>query len=323
MSALIAISAAACLFVFLVYLLRARALRGPELRIQRLSPSRDITVGSGADGASYLKRNASSIPAISRLLSTRGYAERWAFELERADLSLRPGEYFMLRLFLAVGVGGVVALIGRNNAIAMIVAVVVGALIYILPAQWLKLRTQRRIARINAQLEETISLIANGVRAGFAFGQSVDVAAKRIGPPISGELNRMLLDVNLGGSTEDALSAMNARIGSDDVDMLVTAILIQRSSGGNLAEVLELIGETIRERERIHGEIKTLTSSQRLTGWILSLWPMVLGLIFFAISPSIVSLLWTTSAGLVLLGLWFTLNALGAFTLLRILDIDV
>ncbi len=322
MPALVALSATACLFLFLVYLVRARALRSPELRIQRLSPSRDVAVAAGADGASFLKRNSSSIPALSRWLNTRGYAERWAFELERADLSLRPGEYFMVRVLLAVTGGVIVALIGRNS-VATFVALLVAAIFYMLPAQWLKLRTQRRLRKINAQLVETITLITNGVRAGFAFGQSVDVAAKRIGPPISVELNRMLLDINLGGSTEEALSALNERIGSDDVDMLVTAILIQRSSGGNLAEILESIGETIQDRERIHGEIKTLTSSQRLTGWILSLWPTALALGFYAIAPSVMSLLWTTGAGRVLMGIWITLNVLGIFSIRRILDIDV
>jgi tight adherence protein B len=322
MPALVAISATACLFLFLVYLLRARALRSPELRIQRLSPSRDVTVASGADGASFLKRNASSIPGLSRWLNTRGYAERWAFELERANLSLRPGEYFMVRALLAFTAGTIVALIGRNS-VATFVALLVAAIFYMLPSLWLKRRTQGRLRKVNAQLVETISLITNGVRAGFAFGQSVDVAAKRIGPPISVELNRMLLDINLGGSTEEALNALNERIGSDDVDMLVTAILIQRSSGGNLAEILESIGETIQERERIHGEIKTLTSSQRLTGWILSLWPAALALLFFAIAPSVMSLLWTTSAGLVLTGIWIVLNVLGIFSIRRVLDIDV
>jgi tight adherence protein B len=161
------------------------------------------------------------------------------------------------------------------------------------------------------------------VRAGFAFAQSLDVAAKRMGPPISVELNRVLLDISMGGSTEDALSAMNERICSDDVDMVVTAILIQRSSGGNLAEILDVVAETMRDRERVQGEIKTLTASQQLTGWILSLWPAALALGFFAITPSTMSRLWTTDAGLVLLGMWLTLNTLGVVSLRRILDIDV
>lgn len=322
MPALVALSASACVFLFFAYLVRTRALRTSELRIQRLSPSREVSVSSSPDGASLLRRDPSSIPAISRWLNTRGYAERWVYQLERADSSLRPGEYFMLRLLMAATSAVIVILIARSP-VAALIALFVAALGFMLPAQWLKRRTNRRVSKINAQLGETIALVTDGVRAGFAFAQSLDVAAKRIGPPISVEINRMLLDVSLGGNMEDALAAMNERIGSDDVDMLVTAILIQRSSGGNLAEILEVIGDTIRDRERIHGEIKTLTSSQKLTGTILSLWPAALALMFFGIAPSVMSLLWTTSAGLVLTGIWITLNILGIYSIRRILDIDV
>lgn len=166
-------------------------------------------------------------------------------------------------------------------------------------------------------------LISNAQRAGFAFSQGIDVATKRIGPPMSVELNRMLLDMNLGASTEAALHAMNERIGSDDVHMVVTAILIQRQTGGNLAEVLDHVTETMRDRDRILGEIKTLTSSQRLTGFVLSLWPMALALVFLAINPDMMSLMWTTDAGLVMLGTWIVLNAAGFFAIRRILDIDI
>jgi tight adherence protein B len=149
------------------------------------------------------------------------------------------------------------------------------------------------------------------------------MAAQRMPDPISTELNRMLLDVNLGASTEDALAGMNARIGSDDVDMVITAILIQRNSGGNLAEVLDNVTETMRERERMEGEIKTLTSSQRATAWVLTLWPVVLGLLFFAISPTAMSLMWTTGVGIALLIIWAVLTMMAAFTYRRILAIDV
>jgi tight adherence protein B len=309
------------MFLFVVYGVRARALRPTESRIKRLSASRNVTTTS-VDSGNFLKRGPSSIPAISRWLSAGGYAEKWTFQLERADLTLRPGEYFMLRLLVGVTVGVAVALIGRNAFFAFL-AIPAAGVGYMIPAFWVSRRISRRVSRINNQLGETVLLIANGVRAGFAFGQSVDAAAKRIGPPISIEFNRMLLDVNLGGSMEESLAAMNERVGSDDMDMLVTAILIQRSSGGNLAEILESIGETISERERIFGEIKTLTSSQRLTGWILSLWPATLALGFFLIAPSVMSLLWTTSAGLVLMAIWLVLNLLGIFSIRRILSIDV
>ena len=133
----------------------------------------------------------------------------------------------------------------------------------------------------------------------------------------------MLLDVNLGSSMETALANMNERIGSDDVDVVVTAILIQRNTGGNLAEVLDSVTETMRDRERIQGEIKTLTSQQRLTGWILSLWPVGLGLLFLLVNTDRMSLMWTTAPGIVLLVIFMILNVLGFFTIQRILDIDI
>jgi len=322
MSILAAMTASATLFLLLVYVIRSRGVTSGEARLRYLSPSRDVRVEEDGDEATLVRRSASSIPAINRWLSTRGYADRWAFELERADLKLRPGEYFLMRVCLAVVTAVLFALIGRS-APALLIGIVAGGMAYQLPAVWVRLRMKRRIEKINKQLPETIGLIASGVRAGFAFAQSVDVTAQRVGPPISVELNRMLVDINLGASTEDALQAMNQRIGSDDVDIVVTAILIQRNTGGNLAEVLETVTETMRDRERIAGEIKTLTSSQRLTGWVLSLWPAALGLIFFAINPGMMSLMWTTTAGLVLLGIWVVLNTMGILTIRRILDIDI
>lgn len=322
MEALAAMVAAASVFMLTAYVIRARALRPSESRLRYLSPMNNVAIEEGSDGKALLRRSASSIPAISEILTRRGYARRWSENLERAGLTLRPGEYFLIRSMLALIGVGVVTAIGRSP-IAFAGGLIGAALLYMLPAVWLNLRVKGRVSKLNGQLVETISLIANAQRAGFAFAQGVDVAAKRVGPPMSVELNRMLLDTNLGASMDDALIAMNERIGSEDIDMVVTAILIQRQTGGNLAEVLENVTETMRDRERIHGEIKTLTSSQRMTGWILSVWPTLLGLMFFALIPSMMSLLWTTSAGLVLLGVWFVLNALGVITIQKILDIDV
>jgi tight adherence protein B len=259
---------------------------------------------------------------VRRFLDARDYTGRWAFDLERAGLSLRPGEYFLLRLVCAAFGALVPLAITRGSAVGVLLGIVTGAVAYMLPAWWVRMRGRRRTRQITSQLVETTSLIASALRAGFAFSHGVDVAAQRVGPPMSEELNRMMLDISLGSSTEDALAAMNERIGSDDVDMVVSAVLIQRTTGGNLAEVLERVTETMRERERIHGEIRTMTASQQLTGWVLSIWPMVLALAFFAIAPNVMKLLFTEPIGLALLGLWFTLNVLGALSLKRILSID-
>jgi tight adherence protein B len=320
MDLLAAITIAGAVFLALVYLVRAYALKPQEARLKTLSPALGVKIESSGEGVSLLRRESSAV--VSRMLSTSAYASRWQFQLDRAGLKIRPSEYFLMRLILAALTALVISLIGRNS-VAFIVSLPIAAITYMVPAVWVNLRIQRRLRAIEGQLVETITLVANALRAGFAFAQGVDVASKRVGPPMSMELNRMLLDINLGMSTEDALQSMNERIGSEDLDMVVTAILIQRNSGGNLAEVLESVTETMRDRERIRGEIRTLTSAQRITAWILSLWPVCIALIFFAISPDVSSVMWTTGAGIILLFIWGTLNLLGVIALQRILAIDI
>jgi tight adherence protein B len=322
MEIIAAFIAGAAIFMALAYVVRARALQPAEARLKYLSPRTQVVAKEESDGKVLLRRDASSIPAISGLLSRRGYAAKWAEDLERAGVTLRPGEYFLMRVMAGIIASAIVMLIFRS-AFGFVIAIAIGMVAYMIPAFWLNFKVKSRINKINGQLVETITLIAGAQRAGFAFAQGVDVAAKRVGPPMSVELNRMLLDINLGASTEDSLRAMNDRIGSDDVDMVVTAILIQRQTGGNLSEVLDNVTETMRDRERIKGEIKTLTSAQRFTGYVLSAWPMLLGLAFFAINPSMMSLLWTTGPGIALLILWGFLNLMGFFTIRRILAIDI
>lgn len=320
MELLTAIIAGASMFCLMAYAIRAYALRPQEARLKGLAPAQSVAIETSGEGVSLLRRDSSAV--VSRMLSASEYATRWQFQLDRAGLTLRPSEYFLLRLLLGAFAVLFITLIGKS-ALAFILSLPLAFAVYMLPAIWVNMKTQRRIRAIEGQLVETIMLIANALRAGFAFAQGVDVAAKRAGPPISAELNRMLLDINLGMSTEQALQSMNDRIGSEDLDMVVTAILIQRNSGGNLAEVLESVAETMRDRERIRGEIKTLTSSQRLTAWILSAWPICIAALFFAINPGIMSLMWTTGAGIILLFIWGFLNLMGVIVLQKILAIDI
>lgn len=322
MEILAAIVASLSVLMLVAYAVRARAMSPADSRLRVLTPLHEVSMERREDGSAILRRGVSSIPALGRFLNRRGYSEAWQFDLQRAGSNLRPGEYFMVRMTAALIPFAVVFLLTRSP-LGVVLAAVAALVGYKLPALWLRRRVGKRINAIEAQLMETITLISNAQRAGFAFAQGVDIAAKRMGPPISVELNRMLLDVNMGASTEEALVAMNERIGSEDLDLVVTAILIQRQTGGNLAEVLDNVTEIMRDRDRIRGDIKTMTASQRMTGWILSLWPATLGLVFFAINPGMMSLMWTTVPGIVLLVIWFTLNVLGVFSLRRILAIDI
>jgi tight adherence protein B len=305
----------------MAYVIRVYALKPQEARVKALSAARDVQVEPSSEGVALLRRGPSNA-IISRVLNRNAVSERWQMDLDRAGLNLRPTEYFLVRLVAAAITVLVIAALGRS-ALAFFVGVPIGVLVYMLPPIWVRQRIKSRVNAIEHQLAETISLIASSLRAGFAFAQGVDAAAKRMGPPIASELQRMMLDINLGMSTEDALAAMNERVNSEDLDMVVTAILIQRNSGGNLAEVLENVTETMRDRERIRGEIKTLTSAQRFTGWVLAVWPVLVFLVFFALNPGMMSLMWTTTAGIVMLGLWAVLNLLGGVTLSRILSIDI
>jgi tight adherence protein B len=314
-----AFAAGSALFLALAYMLRAHALRPQEARLRSLTVAEMTAAEAEADRV--LRRGPSSA-IVSRLLSTSAYADRWQFQLDRADLKLRPSEYFLLRVMLAVIAVFIVTMIGKNTA-SFLISLLFGAVLYMLPAYWVNMRTERRMRAIDTQLVETITLISNALRAGFAFSQGIDAAAKRVGPPMSIELGRVLVDISLGRSTEEALTALNDRIGSDDLDMVVTAILIQRSSGGNLVEVLDNVTATMRDRERIRGEIKTMTSAQRFTAWVLSIWPLCVALMFFGVNPDIMSLMWTTGTGVALLVLWVFLNVMGIVALQRILSIDI
>src|SRR5439155_10883086 len=173
-------------FLLLMYAIRSRSLRPSEARLRYLSP-REAQQREGLSSEALLKRSPTGTALLGRLLDRTGRAARWTFQLERADMKIRASEYFLMRLmFAAVGVV-IIGAWGRN-AIALLIGLVVGAMLYQLPAYWVSFRTKRRVAKINAQLVETITLIAGALRSGFAFSQGVDVAAKRIGAPMSTEL---------------------------------------------------------------------------------------------------------------------------------------
>src|SRR3970040_2215470 len=144
---------------------------------------------------------------------------------------------------------------------------------------------------------EMLGMVANSLKSGYGLMQSFEFASKQLEAPMATELKRMIRDANLGMAAEDALAAMGERIDSADLDMVLTAINIQRSVGGNLAEILESVSYTMRERERIRGEIMTLTSQERMTGIIIGGLPIGMGALFMLINPDYMGLLFTTTGG--------------------------
>ena len=195
---------------------------------------------------------------VNKAIAKKDFAQNLAVELARADLKLTPGEFLILNAMSVVGFALIFfLLIGRGNPLLLLPGIAIG---YIAPRFWLARRKRRRLKAFNDQLGDTITMMANSLRSGYSLLQSMQLVAREASPPIGPEFQRVVHEVGLGVTPEEALGHLVERIKSDDLDMMVTAINVQHEVGGNLSLILETIGTTIRERVRIKGEIATLTA---------------------------------------------------------------
>jgi tight adherence protein B len=291
--------------------------RRVEQRLTKLSqPAERTPVGN------VLRIDSGTFPLLRRIVTGTAWSERAARDLDRAGITLKVSEYLMLRILLAV-VAALVAVLFIKGSVALFVAICAGVIGFMVPAWYLAYRRARRQSAINSQLVETLSLLSNSLRSGFAFTQAIELAAKQMEPPIQDELNRVIRDTSLGMPLDEALQEMADRSGSYDLDMVVATILIQRTTGGNLSEILDNVAETVRERERLQNEIRALTASQRLTGTILSFYPLGLAFLLFLIQPDLMSVLFENEVGRVLLVIAAVLMGLGIFSIRRILRLEV
>jgi tight adherence protein B len=194
---------------------------------------------------------------------------------------------------------------------------------FVLPALWLSRAQKKRINKLDAQLPDTLTMLSNSLKAGFGLMQSMDLVSKEMEHPIATEIRRMLQDINVGASTESALQGFATRSGSSDLDIVVTAMLIQQTTGGNLAEILDNVSHTMRERIRIRGEIKTLTTQGVMTGFIIGGMPVFIGGIVTVLNPKYIDPLLTTTPGYIMLGGAVLLEAFGIMVIKKILAIEV
>jgi tight adherence protein B len=209
-----------------------------------------------------------------------------AEQLQRADLKLRTSEFLMIQL----GTTALFVLIALfrfglplGGLIQMILFGIIG---YLLPGFYVKYRVNKRLKAFNNQLGDTLTLLSNAIKAGYSFAQAIDTVAKNGVPPIADEFSRAVREMNLGGSPDEALQNITKRIASADFDLVATAYSIHRTVGGNLAEILDNIAYTIRERVRIKGEIATLTAQARASGTLITFLPLVLAAFMYFVTPT-------------------------------------
>lgn len=259
------------------------------------------------------------IAAIGSLFEGKSFLNRWGKELEQAGLPLKTGEFFALRLLAAVLAAGSAYLM-EFTGFALLSAFWIG---YVLPRFYLKRRKEKRLARCPSQLAVSLGTMATAMRAGFSFMQAMQLVAREVPDPIGPEFDRTLRETNFGVPVEEAFQRLLERLPDADLELVITALLVQRSTGGNLSEILESMQETIHARVQIKEELRALTAQGRLSAWIISLLPVILAVLINLMNPEYFRPMLTHPLGWMLLGAGVVSGLIGWIVIRKIVRIEV
>lgn len=263
--------------------------------------------------------STSAFPQLDKLLSRGRAGAALAKLLEQSGSRWTPATFCLSSL----GAGLVLFTAGYIFFPAIGVDVMLGALAAGAPWMYLKHACSKRIANFDHGLADAIDLMARALRAGHSLNSAIEVLSEQASGPVAAEFQRVFQQQNFGLPLREALLEMAAHIPSQDLRFLVTAMLVQKETGGNLTEILDRAAYVIRERVRIQGEIRVRTAQGRMTGWILSLLPVVLLILLNLVNPGYSGSLLHTATGQKLLYTGAGLIAIGAFVMRKVVDIEV
>ena len=316
---LVALAAFALGWLLLGTAARVKADRDMAARMAAIGRPVPQDVASPVDkpGTGWIPESVSAFG--ERFAKSQGFSEKLDANLEAAGVSLRAGEFVVA----TVGAGLLGAVIGAAVLQRMLLAGVIGVLAAFLPTVLLKSKLKKRSELMREQLPEVLTIMASSLRAGHSFLQALDTVAREIPAPANGEFQRLVAEIRLGRPAEEALEALADRVGSSDFRWAVLAVNIQREVGGNLAEILDNVADTLRERATMRRQIRVLTAEGRLSAWVLAILPFALAIYMFAVNPDYISLLFTTQIGMIMLGVAGVLLILGILWMRKIVDIDV
>ena len=287
---------------------------------------------SRSESITDLLQQSAVLNNLNRAVERRDFGANLLRDLGAADISLKPSEYLAIWAGSTIGLPAFLFLLGTllPNLRSPVVLLLGLALGFLLPRLWLSRRKAGRLNAFNKQLPDTVTLIANALRAGSSFLQAVELVVRESRPPISTEFGRVIREVNLGLTFDVALDNMVRRVKSEDFDLLATAVAIQHQVGGNLAEILDSIAFTIRERVRIKGEIRSLTAQQRLSGYVVGGLPFGLALFIYLAAPSFFDPMFEKPPdlagipiGVILIGIAVLMMGAGFMAIRKIVDIEV
>lgn len=317
---------AGAMYLFYYYLIHFLVYRPDKIRRQRLQA---VIQGGGA-----LPEEEAAAPRQVRFKKP-GFLDKFSERLEEVELfkerqeglkehlrqagvQLTPTELIYLVVLLFAAPLAFLLLLGRPD-----VGLLLGLLGGYAPFIYMKLKVVRRRKAFENQLTDTLTIMSNSLKSGYSFLQAVQMIAGEMAAPIAEEFERMLREIRMGIPTEEALQNMNARVSSKDFDLIVTAIIIQKQIGGNLAEILDNIQDTIRERVRIQGEIKALTAQGRFSALIFMILPVGLGGLLYLINPEYLGRLFENPVGWGMLAVALIGQLIGFWFIRKIVTIEV
>ncbi len=254
---------------------------------------------------------------VEKAISGRRFSNTLEVRLQRADWKWKPAE-FMVAQGLAAGMGLGLAIISAPTLWWLFLP-----LGWVSPHFLLSRAEKKRLKAFEQQLPDALSIMANALRSGYSFLQAMDTVSREMPDPIGKEFGMVLRETRVNISLDEALNNLIARVKSPDLDLVVTAVLIQRQVGGNLSEVLDKIGDTIKERIRMQGEVRTLTTQGRFSGWIVSLLPVALAVLMQVISPGYLDPMFQNPIGWILVFVGVVMQGIGIFMIKNMVNLEV
>ncbi len=262
----------------------------------------------------------SAVELAGRVVDKRDFESALSLRLDAAGVPLRAAEWMLIHLGIAIGTSLVLMLLSGGAILPTAVGLAAGLWV---PWAYLLVKETRRTSAFLAQLPDTLQLIAGSLSAGYSMPQAMDTVVREGSQPVTSEFNRALVEARLGVPMEDALESVAERMKSKDFAWVVMAIRIQRDVGGNLAELLTTVSQTLREREALRRQVKVLSAEGRLSAWILGLLPPAFALYLLVAQPRYLKPLVTEPAGWLMLGFGGVLLVVGALWMRKAVRVEV
>jgi tight adherence protein B len=277
------------------------------------------SVGSESGEELFRDERLGRFKRLDHLLTNQPLARAISADLARAHVPLRVGEFAALSAGLALCGAYVGLFVAKSALLALVLAVALGAL----PKLYVNRRQAQRVKNVESQLIDLLSLSSNSLKSGWGFLQAMEQVASELPPPVSEEVRQVLEELSLGATPEQALHALAQRIPSYDLELVVTAVLIQRRTGGNLSDILDGIAGTVRARIQLMMEVRAITAESRMSAWLLSLLPIAMLAVLSAVNPTYLDPLLHEEDGRTLLAVAAGLEICGVFLLKRLSALEV